>query len=203
MMRIIGVGLLAVYLLSGCSAERRWQKSVDGFQQELNAHYKHPEDSPLEEADRKTFTSHNFFPADRSYCVEADFVATPDTEPFEMPTVSGKTKLYRKYGELHFRLKGRADTLTVYQNIKNMDHPEYGKLLFLPFRDESSGHESYGGGRYIDLPIPTGDKVQLDFNQCYNPYCAYSSGWNCPIPPAENFVNSKVLAGVSKWKDGH
>ncbi|MDQ3048969.1 MAG: DUF1684 domain-containing protein, partial [Bacteroidota bacterium] len=56
---------------------------------------------------------------------------------------------------------------------------------------------SYGGGRYMDLRIPKGKTITLDFNQAYNPYCAYSTGYSCPIPPKENFLDLKVEAGVS------
>jgi uncharacterized protein (DUF1684 family) len=120
-----------------------------------------------------------------------------------MPTVSGKTKTFVKYGELHFTMNGRADTLFAYQNLKLAAKEDYDNTLFIPFRDHASGEEAYGGGRYIDWPIPKSDQATLNFNLCYNPYCAYSTGWNCPIPPQENYVDSKVLAGVKAWKHGH
>ena len=131
------------------------------------------------------------------------FVHTPEQPPFEMPTVSGKTKTFLKYGELHFTLNGRKDTLFAYQSLQFAAKPDYDGHLFIPFKDHASGAEAYGGGRYIDWKIPKSKEVYLDFNQCYNPYCAYSTGWSCPIPPQENYVDSKVLAGVKAWKGGH
>lgn len=180
-----------------------WKKAAQAFQKNLNEHYKDAENSPLEAADRASFTTLEYFPIRKAWYKKAKLVLTPNSPTFEMPTVSGITKTFRKYGELHFRLKGKKRKLNVYQNQKNLSNPKYKDYLFIPFKDLSSGNETYGGGRYIDLMIPKSNKVRLDFNQCYNPYCAYSSGWNCPIPPAENFLPVKVLAGVKRWQKGH
>ncbi|MDG1428784.1 MAG: DUF1684 domain-containing protein, partial [Crocinitomicaceae bacterium] len=67
--------------------------------------------------------------------------------------------------------------------------------LFIPFRDKTSRHETYGGGRYLDVQIPDRDMMHLDFNLAYNPYCAYSHRYSCPIPPEENTLNVSILAG--------
>jgi uncharacterized protein (DUF1684 family) len=72
---------------------------------------------------------------------------------------------------------------------------EYKKYLFIPFRDLTSGKESYGGGRYIDTEIPAGETLILDFNRAYNPYCAYSHRYSCPIPPEENTLKVEIRAG--------
>ncbi|WP_192347263.1 DUF1684 domain-containing protein [Algoriphagus sp. Y33] len=73
-------------------------------------------------------------------------------------------------------------------------------VLFLPFTDQTNGGETYGGGRYMGLTIPTGDTIELDFNKAYNPYCAYASGYACPIPPKENDLEVPIRAGVMKSK---
>lgn len=187
---------------SGYGQSADWKKGALDFQAELNRQYADSAESPLEEADRVHFEGLAFFPVRKAYRVEARVELTPDAVPFEMATVSGKTKTFVKYGVLHFELRGKKESLAMYRNLKLSVQEEYADYLFIPFKDLSSGVESYGGGRYIDFKVPTGDVVVLDLNQCYNPYCAYSSGWNCPIPPEENFLDVKVLAGVRKW-DGH
>jgi uncharacterized protein len=171
---------------------------------ELNHQYRDPEDSPLDSLDRIHFKHHHFYPIRKAYCVTATCIPTPDKQPFEMPTVSGKTKTFVQVCMLVFELHGRSDTLAAYRNLKLAEQAEYEDYLFIPFKDHSSGFKSYGGGRYIDWEMPADQlqatrQVQLDFNQCYNPYCAYSTGWNCPIPPQENYVDSKVHAGVKRW----
>ena len=77
-----------------------------------------------------------------------------------------------------------------------MDH------LFLPFTDNTNGVETYGGGRYIDLKIPAGNTINIDFNKAYNPYCAYSDKYSCPIPPPENHLDIEIKAGI-KLTDHH
>lgn len=96
---------------------------------------------------------------------------------------------------MKFTLNGKALELNVYQSRKNY---QTDKRLFLLFTDLTSGNESYGGGRYIDLRIPDDDEVILDFNKSYNPYCAYNYNYSCPIPPAENHLDISVKAGVKK-----
>ena len=77
-----------------------------------------------------------------------------------------------------------------------MQIEEYKEHLFVPFRDATSGKTSYGGGRYLDINIPKDGNVVLNFNLAYNPYCAYTNGWYCSIPPAENTLKVEVKAGL-------
>lgn len=181
-----------------------WKREIRAFQKDLNQHYRDPDASPLTAEDRVEFKKHDFFPMNEALRFEARIERTPEADAFQMATVSGKFKTYRKWANLRFDWNGRPYQLAAYRQISKKSGEE-SDYLFVPFRDESSGNESYGGGRYIDLEIPEeGDQtLVLDFNQAYNPYCAYSSGWSCPIPPEENFLEFKVLAGVMAWKHGH
>jgi uncharacterized protein len=176
-----------------------WRAAAEEFQAELVRQYADTAETPLRGDERLHFTGLEFFPIRKAYCVEARFERTPDAVPFEMPTVSGKTKTFVQYGILHFQLHGKALRLSAYQNLKAAATAAGADDLFIPFRDESSGGKSYGGGRYIDIKIPKTPNVLLDFNQCYNPYCAYSKGWNCPIPPADNYLLTNVHAGVRAY----
>jgi uncharacterized protein (DUF1684 family) len=99
-----------------------------------------------------------------------------------------------------FNLKGNAYRLNVYQNQDLMKKEGFEDYLFLPFLDDTNGEESYGGGRYIDLGIPEGDEVVIDFNKAYNPYCAYNEKYSCPIVPRENYLDLKVEAGVKAFQ---
>jgi uncharacterized protein (DUF1684 family) len=84
--------------------------------------------------------------------------------------------------------------------------PEYKDHLFLPFTDLTSGEETYTAGRYIDLSFEDiiDNKVVIDFNKAYNPYCAYVSGkYNCPIPPRENTLSVAILAGEKNYGKEH
>jgi uncharacterized protein (DUF1684 family) len=118
-----------------------------------------------------------------------------------MNTSSGKLKMYSEYARLEFEIDGKNYELYAYQSHRLRAMDEYKDYLFLPFKDHTNGIESYGGGRYIDLSIPEGETILLDFNQSYNPYCAYRDGYSCPIPPEENHLELKVNAGILKPED--
>lgn len=171
------------------------------FQQQLNKEYADAKESPLKPTDREHFTGLDFYPIDRSYCTAAKLVRTPDEKPFAMKTSGTRTPMYVKYGELFFRMKGQRCKLNVYQNIELSKQEKYKNHLFVPFTDLTSGVETYGGGRYIDLEIPEKAVFALDFNQAYNPYCAYNEGFSCPIPPQENDLKVEIKAGVKKFHE--
>ncbi len=170
------------------------------FQKKINSEYANPKESPLTKADLKKFKSLDFYPIDIDFCVTADFVRTPNEKPFAMPTTTSRMPMYVKYGELHFTLKGKKCKLDVFQDITLSKISEYKDHLFLPFTDLTSGDGSYGGGRYIDLTIPKGKTIIVDFNTAYNPYCVYNHTYSCPIPPEQNDLPIAIKAGVKDYK---
>jgi len=139
----------------------------------------------------------SFFPPDRSYAVWATFKRTAGATPFMIPTHSGKQKPFKEYGILTFTLGGAQHTLHAYQQVDMMNVNAEKDYLFIPFNDMTNYESTYGGGRYIDILLKevSGDRVLLDFNKCYNPYCAYADGFSCPIPPSENRLPVEVRAG--------
>jgi uncharacterized protein (DUF1684 family) len=133
--------------------------------------------------------------------VAAGFTKTIDTVGFIMKT-SGKTpKKFYRYGTVSFKIADSVFKLTVYRGAELMQTVLYKNHLFLPFTDLTSGEESYGAGRYLDLEINdiVNNQVILDFNKAYNPYCAYSDEYNCPIPPRENYLNIAIKAGEKNF----
>jgi uncharacterized protein (DUF1684 family) len=89
--------------------------------------------------------------------------------------------------------------LAIYQNVDLVNTAGYEDYLFIPFKDLTNGEDTYGGGRYLDLKIPEGETILIDFNRAYNPYCAYNHNYSCPIPPFENHLKVKIEAGVKKY----
>lgn len=176
-------------------------EEVKEFQKELNEEYRNPETSPLEKKDLAEFEELEFFPIDTGYRVKAEFVRTPAEPPFVMKTSTDRAPIYVKYGELYFKLKGEKFKLDVYQSQELKEDPEYYDYLFLPFTDLTNSISTYGNGRYIDLRIPESKEVILDFNKAYNPYCAYSGRYSCPIPPAENDMEIEIPVGVKSYKN--
>lgn len=207
--------VLIVLILLGCKEGKRYhdEKKVETtlstvgalegilqFQANLNEEFKNPESSPLPDRYRKNFKSLEFFEPDSNYVVKAKLVLTPEALPFLMPTTTDRKSEEIVYGIVHFKLNGKEHKLEVYQNTELMLQEAYKDYLFLPFTDETNGAETYEGGRYIDLSIPDGDTIVIDFNKAYNPYCVYNKKYSCPIVPSVNAMNTKVLAGVMDFK---
>lgn len=199
---------IALLLLCICSLHVAGQtdslKAIDeisAFRKKLNEEYKNRQESPLEPDDFSNFESHEFFPVDIAYRVNGKLTVTEGTPFFAMKTT---TKLYsteRVYGYVSFNLAGKEFRLPVYQSKDLMQTEEYADYLFFPFTDETNGKQTYGGGRYIDLRIPKqGDNLVIDFNMAYNPYCAYSPRYSCPLVPAENHLDIEVPVGIRYHK---
>jgi uncharacterized protein len=143
----------------------------------------------------------SFFPADERYKISADFVLTPNQDTIKMATSAGKQKNYRKYGIATFQWEGKRIQISVYQALALLSNPFYKDHLFIPFKDLTTGITTYGAGRYIDCSISDikGRDITIDFNKCYNPYCAYSDGYNCPIPPSDNELDIAIEAGIKTF----
>lgn len=171
--------------------------AIKKFQNNLNKEYLNPKESPLRGDNLTNFKKHPFFPIDLKYRVTAKFSKTENPIPFELPTSSGKFKQYQEFGKADFVIDGKSYSLTIYQSLDLMKMEKYKDYLFLPFRDETHSRETYGGGKYMDLRIPKGNEIVLDFNQSYQPFCAYNGfDYNCPIVPEENKLPVRIEAGV-------
>lgn len=203
-MRVIIAFLLVSISLAGCAQKRStfddYTASVRDFQYELNKEFADKNESPLTPEDLESFNGLDFYPIDSTYRVIAKFEPEKDPEIFEMPTTTDRRPLYKTFGTATFELNGQSLKLHVYQNQELIKQAEYENHIFIPFTDLSSGNESYGGGRYIDLEIPRGDTLVIDFNKAYNPYCAYNHKYSCPIPPRENSLPVAIHAGVKAFK---
>lgn len=150
-------------------------------------------------------TLFRFFPINKKFLVEADFEKITDTIGFIMKTSGKRQTRYFKYGLLSFTIDNKKLGLTVYQSEQLLQTTAYKNYLFVPFTDLTSGEKSYGGGRYIDLQTGDirGNRLLLDFNKAYNPYCAYAAGFNCPIPPRENDLPVSIEAGEMEFDVKH
>lgn len=171
------------------------------YRDRTNKEFHNREKSPLKASDLYRFTRLPFYDINTDFAVKAIFTRTPAETPFMMKTTTARKPIYIKYGYLSFEIGGKKYHLNVYQNIDFQANIEEKNKLFIPFTDLTNGKETYGGGRYLDLDIPTGKNVTLDFNMAYNPFCAYNEEYSCPIPPKENHLALEVKAGMKKFKD--
>ncbi|MDD2820302.1 MAG: DUF1684 domain-containing protein [Flavobacterium sp.] len=199
-MRVLLTLVLLVQLNFGFG-QNKFTDAVEKFQKELNAEYADAKTSPLMADDLATFKSLDFYPINEKFKVTARFVRTKKEKPFEMKTSTDRKPLYVKYGEAYFTIDGSDFKLNIYRNIELSKKAEYKDYLFLPFSDLTSGNESYIGGKYIDMKVPEGNTIIIDFNTSYNPYCAYNHKYSCPKVPLENDLNIEIKAGVKKFHD--
>jgi len=191
--------LFSLLLILNCESKKRYDKNLTPFQKEMNEFFKDASISPLKEKDLKTFRGLDFFVFDSSYVVNAALTRTPDEKSFKMKTTTDRLPEYIKYGTVTFDLFDKNYSLNIYKNLEDINKQGYRDYLFLPFLDDTNGFESYGGGRYIDLDIPKGSNLIIDFNSAYNPYCVYDEKYSCPIVPKDNYLPLEINAGVKDY----
>lgn len=195
-MKIPILTLILFFAYNSVALSQDYQQSVIEFQEKLNEEFGNPDESPLTPEDLEKFDSLSFFPVDEKFRVVAKFERIENAIPFKMKTTTDRTPVYEIYGVATFLLDNKEYRLNIYQSHSLREKEEYKSYLFLPFTDMTNGDETYGGGRFIDLKIPEGDQIVIDFNMAYNPYCAYNHSYSCPIPPEENDLNCEIMAGV-------
>jgi uncharacterized protein (DUF1684 family) len=167
--------------------------SVERDRQEKDLAYKVDPGSPIPERDRANFHGLAYFPPDPAFRFKVKLNRYPRPEAIRMRTNTGEMRNALRYGYFDFQVGGQACRLQVY---RTEDSQTGGKpYLFVPFRDVTSGKETYGGGRYLDFQENTSGFYDLDFNRAYNPFCAYGGDYSCPVPPEENRLLVAILAG--------
>lgn len=198
---ILAILLVCAYFSEAQRADKvSYQKEISAFRQHYKNEFISEPRSPITAADTAFL---DFYPPDPAWRVPAKVSLTPDSPVFDMMTYSGVTRKYRQYATVQFRIGTQALQLSLYQNLTLMEKDSsYRDYLFLPFKDGTNGEETYGGGRYLDFRKKdiSGGVLILDFNKNYNPYCAFSDGYSCPIPPKENHLDIEVKAGEKNFK---
>lgn len=152
---------------------------------------KHHPESPIPPALRGAFRGLAYYDYDLKFRFDVKLDRYPTPEPVTLATSKGVPRPMLKWGSFTFTIDGQTRTLQAYISA----HAHGEASLFVPFRDATSGRETYGAARYLDLPVTRNDRYVLDFNAAYNPYCAYSDDYVCPFPPRENWLDIPVRAG--------
>jgi uncharacterized protein (DUF1684 family) len=166
---------------------------LEQFRADKDEFYGHDDRSPLTPAVQRNFKGLSYFPENKALVIAAKIDRDVEPGVVRMETTKGTEQEYRRHGLVRFEVEGRPAQVTLYSSAGSHE-------LFLPFRDATSGKETYGAGRYLDLHAHA-DKVVIDFNYAYNPYCAYNPEWSCPLPPAENWLKVPIRAGEKDF--GH
>jgi uncharacterized protein (DUF1684 family) len=167
-----------------------WRSQFDSQRAQWEALMTQSEDSPLPEEKRATFAGLRFYPFDPSWRFVGDLERLRPPAFVQLPDTKGKAQAYLDYGRFPFEKDGVVATLVVHRPV---EHPDQ---YFIAFTDSTSGGETYGGGRYVHLDSLDTHRFVLDFNEAYNPYCAWDASWICPLPPPENALPFAVRAGM-------
>ena len=194
---LIGVLLILFYFLKeSVFSDTSYIATIKKERQNKNLSFRSSEGSPLEEADRPSFDSLQYYAPDVIYRVDADYRVFTRTDTMQMPLTTGETEPYLKYAQATFNLDGQQNSLMLYLRVNTPD-----SSLFVPFNDKTNGTETYDGGRFLDIDKPevNASTITIDFNKAYNPFCVYNYNYSCPIPPRVNRLNIPVLAGEKAY----
>ncbi len=197
MMTVVIVALAGIiYSFMGTDDSAYIQK-IEKQREEKNQYMRTASDSPFAK-NAAEFKGLNYYPVDKQYLVKAKLVPIENKKSVELPTSDGKVKRYLEYAYAEFTINEITHRLLILEII---DMGPYRGTLFLAFGDETSARETYGAGRYLDVKKPRGqNSILLDFNEAYNPYCAYNDEFSCPFPPKENLLNIAIKAGEKNYQ---
>jgi uncharacterized protein (DUF1684 family) len=161
------------------------------FRKMKDEYFTHDGESPLTPEQKKAFKGLKYFPPNPGLNLEVNVYEFPDQQQVELQTTTGDIQFYQRYGKFSFSVDGQPAELTIYLSDNGW---------FLPFIDSLSGKQTYPAGRYLEPEPLGGNRFSVDFNQAYNPYCAYNDTWSCPLTPFENRINVPIRAGEKLFK---
>ncbi len=205
--RVVRAVLVLVAILPGCTGKRSGDAGVaapyrvDEIRRNKDLYFRSG-DSPLNDSLKAAFAGLSYFEEDSTFRYLVRVTPYESPRRVDMLTSRGTWKHYIEYGYVEFD-RERTQRLNVFKPDPPIEgHEDY---LFVPFKDATSGGETYESGRYLELePVPdTRDVFLLDFNLAYNPWCAYSDRYNCPYPPPENHLSVAIRAGEKKFTREH
>lgn len=190
---VVPVGIY--YSFTGSGTTEAYIAKIEQQREEKDSDMKSGEDSPF--GDSIEFTGLKYFPVDAKYRIDARLVEIESKKTVTLPTSDDRQKTYQEYAYAEFKLDGVESKLLILEII---DMGPYRGTLFLAFADKTSANETYGAGRYLELKkVPGAQSITLDFNEAYNPYCAYSDNFSCPFPPKENVLDVAINAGEKTY----
>ncbi len=166
------------------------------FRSEKDKFFLHDQRSPLPKEKRSIFTGLAYYPFAEDLRFESVLETDLSRQETMLLTTNGDERPFVRWGWLSLSIESTVVRLAVFASLGE----ETPEELFLPFRDATSGTETYGAGRYVNVPL-MGNNAFVDFNMAYNPYCAYGSAFSCALPPRENWIAAEIRAGEREQSD--
>jgi uncharacterized protein (DUF1684 family) len=174
-----------------------WKRGIEIDRENKDDFFKRHLQSPIPPEEREQFRGLNYYPPSPDYRFELELQEHKQKNVVKIEDTQGNERQFMKWGEFKFKIGDSDCELQAYKSDPTEER------LFVPFRDTTSGKQTYGAGRYLDLAAgehqtPEGKWI-LDFNMAYNPWCAYSQFYACPFVPRENWLEVAVHAGEKNY----
>lgn len=169
-----------------------WKNKILSEREQKDIFFKKHMQSPIPIEYRQQFEMLQYYPPDSNFRFELKLHEHGDKKPMQIEDTKGNIREFLRWGEFQFKVGNEMSTIQAYKSNSEEER------LFIPFRDVTSGKETYGAGRYLDLELKNftkNDEWILDFNKAYNPWCAYSKDYACPFVPPENWLKISIYAG--------
>ncbi len=182
-----------VFVITRNDSKVNYQESILDHRNKISDFMKGSSESPFANQNVE-YRELSYYAPDPTYRIEADYIPIGNRQPLSLATSDGKEENYEKYGYATFQLQGKSNKLLLLRSLESSSD-----YLFIPFADQTSGSETYGGGRYLNVTLTEQEHILLDFNKAYNPYCAYNENYSCPLPPKENRLNITIKAGEKNY----
>jgi hypothetical protein len=191
------ISTILYYSFSGGASDQDYIENIKNERLTKDEFMRSGSDSPFGE-EKKNFKGLNYFPPDLKYRLSARLVPIKNKKMVVLPTSDNNEEKYLEYAFVEFELNSTPCKLLILE----VSEGNHRGTLFLAFADSTSSIDTYGAGRYLELrKTPGATSITLDFNEAYNPYCAYSNNFSCPFPPQENILQTAIRAGEKKYHD--
>ena len=184
--------IIILYTLQGEESPEAYRERIKKERVEQDNFMRNSDESPFVQK-KEQYHGLTYFEPDLKYRVKARFTSIEDKKIRKLTTSDNTEEEYLEYGHAAFNIDGKEQTLLILENVQD-------DVLFLAFGDATSAGETYGAGRYLEIKHDGGNSIILDFNKAYNPYCAYTTGYSCPLPPRENLLDVAIKAGEKTYE---
>lgn len=170
------------------------QEKIERIRERNDILFKKSPNSPLTNQQKEDFKGLDYFPINKKYEIIAEMKRFEYVSEISIRTTGGNIRKHTRFGYFEFEIDGHKNILTVFKPLE-------GDYLFLPFKDSTTGKESYKIGRYVEIEKTSKNEWLIDFNTAYNPLCAYNDNWDCAFTPDENILKIPIKAGMKIYPD--
>lgn len=185
---VIPVLVIAFIISQSGQSDEAYESEIKKYWEEKHDFFNNSKASPFVQKGA-TYKEVSFFPPNPKFKVNATLDRYTAREIVTLGNSDGTTVKYLKFAKAQFKIDGQNQELLILKALG------FGNQYLTAFGDDTSGESTYGGGRYLDLGVGKSDRIEIDFNKAYNPYCAYFEDFTCPLPPTENLLSVAIEAG--------